>query len=872
MSQHIRLGRVRYRKTLATITLIAFGAGGWIAQPVNAQDDSPFDINRSDSGTEVSVSEYMTVELHVQDEELSSVLQLLSLQSQRNIVVSSDVSATITADLYSVTFYEAMDAILHVNGYGYIEQGNFLFVYTLDEIAQIVDAERKRISKVIRLNYLNASDAASFVEPLLSEIGQIKINGDVGTFAIPDDDPIGDESFALSATLVVYDYPEHVEEIERLIMNLDTRPAQVLVEATILQTQLNEANAFGVDFSIIGNVNFADFISTGGPLSVANALQTGGDGSESGFSPLDNNGFGFGSTPGGTGGASTLKIGVIQDDFSIFMRLLDEVTDFTVLSNPKILTLNRQPARVLVGRKLGYLNTTSTETSTTQTVEFLDTGTQLRFRPFISNDGMIRMELNPSVSEGFIRESIDSSGVTVSIPDEVTQELTTNVLIRDGSTIILGGLFKETTTLTRKQVPILGDIPIIGAAFRGHDDSILRSEIIFLITPTIMDDALLIEQGEMAGVYVENVRTGSRQGLLPFSREKMTAQLNVEAQRLATDGDVDGALWRLRRSLELNPMQPEVINLRERLVNERDRWPSRSLMESIVMDYGVGKLRLEAEAMAARGESGEWIDPGEKGPVPTEDPYIVNDDAIQSRKLDWSSEELKNELDNARSVFTPTVEEPVGAQVIVDDETETEFLFQFESSLEFDAQPIEIEPNNHDFGVDFEMFEFDRSDATDAVMDDAFDFFYQDAEATFGPNIIEFFNGELDFSNTSLPDFNGDELTPGELASGGSKAVVSPFFLTFENLWAPFGAWTRNSFFESYDEMGLPIVDADSEFAEPFEEGFADDPFEFGTMEDSTYTTLTDLLDKMFKNSIDESETTDTEIAEVETDNDDIEQ
>jgi type IV pilus secretin PilQ/predicted competence protein len=882
MSQHNRPGLVRLRKTLAASTLIAIGAGGWSAQTVNAQDDSPFDINRADSQSEVTVSEYMTVELHVQDEELSSVLQLLSLQSQRNIVVSNDVSATVTADLYGVTFYEAMDAILHVNGYGYVEQGNFLFVYTLDEIAQIEAANRTPITKVIRLNYLNATDAASFVEPLLSEIGQIKTNGAVDTFSIPDESPVGDESFALSATMVISDYAEHVEEIERLILDLDTKPSQVLVEATILQTQLNEANAFGVDFSIIGNVNFTDFINTGGPLGAANAIQSGGDGSADGLSPADNNAFAVGSTPGGTGGASTLKIGVVQDDFAIFMRLLDEVTDFSVLSNPKILALNRQPARVLVGRRLGYLNTTATETSTTQTVEFLDTGTQLRFRPFISRDGMIRMELNPSVSEGFIRESVDSSGVNVSIPDEVTQELTTNVIVRDGSTIVLGGLFKETTTLTRKQVPILGDIPIVGAAFRGHDDSISRSEIIFLITPTIVNDSLLADQGKKAGEYIENVRTGSRQGLLPFSREKMTAQLNVEAERLANDGDVDGALWRLRRSLELNPLQPEAINLRERLVNKRDRWPNRSLMESIVRDYGVSEMRRHAREMDARGESGEWVEPGENGPV-GKDPFIVKGDAIQSSKLERSPEEHNARLDDARARFAPPVETTGGASVSAET-AEDEYLFELESPIEFDTRPIDTDPGADGLDSDgfdaaeFEQHEFDRFDPRGDASDAEFGGFDEDetrasAEETFGPNIVEFFNGEPSFSNTDSGS-NDEFMETTELASGMpdmpdmsdiSDTPTSPYFLTFGGLWTPFGAWTRMPNSEYFDETGLPIVNAD-------EQALDENTFENGTMEDSTYTALTNLLDKMFETPAGEAAKPESEIAEVETDNDGVDQ
>src|SRR5690606_9045482 len=101
---------------------------------------------------------------------------------------------------------------------------------TLEEIARIEQANRKPVSKVVRLSYLNANDAAEFVAPLLSEVGQIKTNGDVGSFTISEKTPMGDESYALAATLVIFDYPEHIDEIEKLVAQLDTRPAQVLVE------------------------------------------------------------------------------------------------------------------------------------------------------------------------------------------------------------------------------------------------------------------------------------------------------------------------------------------------------------------------------------------------------------------------------------------------------------------------------------------------------------------------------------------------------------------------------------------------------------------------------------------------------------------
>lgn len=526
----------------------------------------------------VEVSEYMTVDIFVQDESLSNVLQALAVETQKNIVASPNVRATVTANLFGVTFYEALDAILLVNGFAYEEKGNFIYVYTQAEYEAIKAAQRKTAFKVIQLNYLNAEDAARFVQPLLSEVGELKANASAAAWAITDGSPSGAEDFALSATLVVYDYEENISKIEEVVKSLDTRPSQVLVEATILQTTLNEANAFGVDFSMVGNIDFSDFFGVGGPLGIANAIA--GDESSVGDSLQT-----VQSTAGNfRGGSANFRAALFSDDVGVFIRALDSVSDTTILSNPKILALNRMPARVLVGRKLGYLSTTSTETSTTQTVEFLDTGTQLAFRPFISNEGIIRLEIAPRVSEGVVNTRTDVEGVAITVPDEITQELNTNIAVPDGSTVVLGGLFKETTSAGRSQVPVLGDIPIIGAAFRGHDDSIDRQEVIFMLTPTIMNDNVLLAQGEQGVEWTERVRVGSRNGTLPFSRERQTAQLNVQAERLAREGEYDRAMHLLRRSLELNPQQPDALRLREQLMNQTDFWPKRSLLDAIIND------------------------------------------------------------------------------------------------------------------------------------------------------------------------------------------------------------------------------------------------------------------------------------------------
>jgi type IV pilus assembly protein PilQ len=547
--------------------------------PESSQPREPVDF--SDLEGSVAVNEYDLVDLHVNSEDLGAVLQLLSIQSQRNIISSNSVQASVTADLYGVTFYEALDAILHVNGFGYIEKGNFIYVYTREELEEFERLSRKPISRVINLDYLNSTDAAEFAKSLLSENGTISTSADSGVFQISDGQPTGGETYANSATLVVHDFEENVEEIMGLITELDTKPAQVLVEATILQTTLNEANAFGVDFSIISDLNFGDFLGSGGPLSVVdgliNGLSTDGSGADVPAAGADGDGIGIGSNIGNVAGASTLKVGIVSDDISVFLRVLDQVTDVTVVSNPKLLTLNRQPARVLVGTRVGYLNTT-----TSQTVEFLDVGTQLSVRPFVSKSGLIRLELRPQVSNFALRQITDNSGNTLTIPDEDTTEMNTNVMLRDGETAVLGGLFTESTTSTRRQVPVLGDIPLIGQAFRGNDDETRRTEIIFMITPSIVSDRMIADAGALGVDYIDAARVGARKSLLPFSRERRVGQLLIQAREHADAGDNERALFLVDRALTLSPQSPDARVMKSELSNKTERMPSRSIINGML--------------------------------------------------------------------------------------------------------------------------------------------------------------------------------------------------------------------------------------------------------------------------------------------------
>ena len=135
----------------------------FLATPAVGQDVEP-----ESTDTPVEVTSYGTVDMAVQDADLVQVLEMLSIQGQRNIIAGRDVSATVTANLYDVTFEEALDAILRVNGYGYVEEGSFIYVYPSDQIDAIKESLRTLETRIFELFYLNADDATEVVTPLLS--------------------------------------------------------------------------------------------------------------------------------------------------------------------------------------------------------------------------------------------------------------------------------------------------------------------------------------------------------------------------------------------------------------------------------------------------------------------------------------------------------------------------------------------------------------------------------------------------------------------------------------------------------------------------------------------------------------------------------
>ena len=557
----------------------------------------------------VEMDSFGKIDLAVKDLEIAKVLQLLSIQSQKNIVTSRNVSGTVSADLYGVSFHDALDAILAPNGFGYEEKGNFIYVYTAPELEERRQAARQLTTRVVRLNYLSGADARAIAATLLSEAGRVTFNSEAADGFAPSAGSAGKNDFALSDALIVRDYEENVDQIEALLDELDVRPKQVLIEATILQAALTENNAFGVDFSAFQNLSSFDFAN---PLGAVDQLINGGG-------PGGDSGGAVTSGVGNTGAPGGVKVGYVGDDASVFVRALDQVTDTTVVAKPNVMVLNRMRADLLVGARLGYLSTTQTETSTSQTVEFLDVGTQLTVRPFVSNEGTVRLELRPSISDGNV---VTQDGFV--IPNETTQELITNIIVENGQTVVIGGLFSEDTTTTRDQVPGLGDIPLLGNAFKGRDNQVQRNEVIFLIKTTIVEPQQMTAAGEAAGEAIRNKRIGARNGLLPWSNEKLVSSNLLTAREALANGDRDKALWHTNLALYISPTAADALEMKQEVTGERIAYHNRSQLDGIFDEELEAGLRSAPPAGRADTPLSPLSDAGEATPVTPVTPAVAS--------------------------------------------------------------------------------------------------------------------------------------------------------------------------------------------------------------------------------------------------------
>lgn len=482
------------------------------------------------------------ITLAVQQVPLGQVLEMISVKQQVNIVAGVDTSVPVTANFYDATLEQALDWVVQPLGFAWSFDGK---VYQIMPAATAEVLKNPLVHHVFRPNYVSVAELQKFLTQFLSPQGRM-VAGDPPEVGIPSGaDEAGGMSSTQAETLIAIDNQGAIDAMIGMVRELDQRPRQVLVEATILEVKLDETNKFGIDWNIIDGNQFEDFTTLNSPqnvYSLADGLTPPGT-ATAGQSGFTDNGDG-------------LRIGYVGSNVAVFLEALQTVADTNVLANTKVLALNKQRGELIIGGRLGYFGgTTVSDGISQQTVEFLEVGTQLRFRPFIGNDGFVRLEIHPQRSSGVVDP-------TTGLPTEQTSEVTTNIMVRDGETVMIGGLIETKDVNETSRVPILGYLPGVGWLFSSEKVSTIRSEIIVMLTPHILEDGdtSKADASKLADASRADTRQ-MRKNAGPVERVEQAHRQLEDAKAALASGDLDEARLLCDRSLLLDPMGDGALEL-----------------------------------------------------------------------------------------------------------------------------------------------------------------------------------------------------------------------------------------------------------------------------------------------------------------------
>jgi len=566
MDRHINPKTSFHLTCLAAVFLVLAGVGDAVAQSSSAASRITEPAANEVNNVKVDLSNGCFLQFigFDRDSTIQGALRVLARLCHKNIVTSAKVDGPLgVSSLYNVTFEQALEAVLGPN-FKYEQEADFIKVYTAEEFKKIRDDPARMIYRVFTLCYVSAAEAKKLVTPVLSANGRLETTSaastDFPTGASISSTTGGGDSTAMHDTVVVFDYPERVEQIATILKEVDIRPKQVLIEATILAVTLTEDSQFGIDWQTLS-----------GTIT-----------SVSGITKSSPDYFGFSGT-GQVSKTGGMKVGFAHDNVAAFIKALDEVSDVTILANPKILAVNKQLGQVYIGKKLGYESqTTNTQAGfATSSVDFLDTGTKLSFRPYIGNDGYIRMDIHPKDSSGSLRTTS-----TATLPDETSAELVTNIIVKDGQTVVIGGLFRDKVTSNKTQVPLLGSLPILGAAFRGTADQVERQEVMVLLTPHIIEEPNQT-QGADRAEDVRRKREGAKEGMQSIGKARLAEDSYARAAKCYVEGDLKSAMKHVEVALSLRPTYLEALRLKERIIAQTD--PEKLQEISSVVEQKIDK-------------------------------------------------------------------------------------------------------------------------------------------------------------------------------------------------------------------------------------------------------------------------------------------
>jgi len=491
------------------------------AQAQKAQPAAP--ISEYDfSGMETMIS------LDIRQMDVVHFLKFLASEGNLNIVASKNVAGPVNLLINDVTIGDALEIVLSLNNLAYEVRGNIIKITSNEEYKAIygVDFYDQRETAVYRLKYASATNVGAMLGNVKSEIGKVIYDDSTGTLVLIDtpekieemkviierqelptvsrilpteteifelkyaeiDDIKAEVSEALTAdigtirtdartkTIVVTDLPHKIAEIRVMIEAFDRKTREVFIEAKIVEVTLTDTLQWGIDWDRIWQIRYP---SGPTPYTIMPEVTL----------PLSLTSF----------GKITVDT-VSTNELDIVLEVLDTITDTRIISNPHLTVQEGKEAAIGVIEKQPYEEETTTTasggtTTSSKTYQWVDVGVSLSVTPLINEDGYINLVLKPEVSSisTWYGGAAQASGA---VPVVKSAKAETTVTVKDGVTIIIAGLIKDNKTVTVNKIPLLGDLPLVGAAFRSVSDDVRRTETIVFLTPRIItgDEFFLLQR------------------------------------------------------------------------------------------------------------------------------------------------------------------------------------------------------------------------------------------------------------------------------------------------------------------------------------------------------------------------------------------
>ncbi len=386
------------------------------------------------------------ISLDVQDAEIGTVLRSLAGYSGTNIVASPKVQGKVTVKLEDVPWIEALQVILHAHSFDYVEQEGIYRIDTADALRQeklegqrarkqVEDLESLHLG-MVTLRYANAAEVKDALEKMLTERGNIDVDGRTNS-------------------LLVNDVQERVALITNMATQLDTPTPQVEINARLVDIDSRATRELGVSWNL--NNLEAPGSNLVGSMGIDNGVQT----------------------PSGD-----VRVGMVKNWGEMMMKVqaLENDNRAHLISNPVITTTDNREAKILVGQKIPLIVQDQAGNAITQLTTI---GIQLRVTPHINSEKRITLDVHNEVSDLSSQATVQG-GVIIN-----TSESDTRVLVENGSTAIIAGLIRRIDGRLETGIPVLRSLPVLGALFRHAQDTKVDRELVIFVTPRIVDDAYL---------------------------------------------------------------------------------------------------------------------------------------------------------------------------------------------------------------------------------------------------------------------------------------------------------------------------------------------------------------------------------------------